>query len=467
MRHSAPTPGLTLLGTVAMHSLSSRVLILTAVFVMLAEVLIFLPSVARFRHDYLVQRIGDAHLGILALDATPDGIVSDKLKQQLLDFVGAQAISVRRSGMKLTLMEDNPRAVDSTIRLEELSPLDMISGALDSMIVRRDRVLQVIGYSPKDMDAEIEVVIDEAPISAALLDFGWRIFLLSLVISLFTAGLVFLALHWILIRPLRRITANMTAFRDNPEDATRIIAPTDRRDEVGVAEKELASMQEGLRAALQQKEHLAALGTAVAKINHDLKGILSRAILVFDRLEESDDPEVRRITPMLISSIDRAIAMCSQTLNYVGQESPSPNRSRFALQDLLDEVCEKEVDGVALSAEAVKGQMIDADRDQLYRALSNLIRNAVQAGAQAIDVSARQDNGGTVVDISDDGPGLPPRAQENLFKPFKGSTRAGGSGLGLAIARELLRGHGGDLELLQTSGSGTTFRLTIPDRAAA
>ena len=450
-----------------MHSLSARLLVLTAVFVMLAEVLIFLPSVARFRQDYMVQRIGDAHLGILALDATPDGIVSDKLKQELLTHVGAHAISVRRSGMKLTLMEDNPRAVDATIRLEELSPLDMISGALDTMILQQDRVLRVVGYSPKDMDAEIEIVIDETPISAALLDFGWRIFLLSLVISMITAGLVFLALHWLLIRPLRRITENMTAFRDDPEDATRIITPTERRDEVGVAERELASMQQGLRMALQQKEHLAALGTAVAKINHDLKGILSRAILVFDRLEESDDPEVRRIAPTLISAIDRAIAMCSQTLNYVGQESPNLNRSRFALQDLLDEVCAKEVDGVALNAERVNGLMIDADRDHLFRALSNLIRNAVQAGAQEIQVSAHHRDECTVVDVSDDGPGLPPRAQENLFKPFKGSTRAGGTGLGLAIARELLRGHGGDLELLQTSGSGTTFRLSLPDRATA
>lgn len=450
-----------------MHSLSARLLVLTAVFVMLAEVLIFLPSVARFRQDYLVSRIGNAHLGILALDATPDGILSDKLKQQLLDHVEAHAISVRRGGMKLTLMEDNPRMIDATIRLEELSPLDMISGALDTMVMRRDRVLRIVGYSPKDMNAEIEVVIDEAPISAALLDFGWRIFLLSLVISMITAGLVFLALHWLLVRPMRRITANMMAFRDNPEDATRIIAPSKRLDEVGLAERELAAMQEGLRTALQQKEHLAALGTAVAKINHDLKGILSRAILVFDRLEESDDPEVRRISPMLISAIDRAVALCSQTLNYVGQETPHLNRSRFDLQDLLDEVCAKEVDGVALNADLSAGRMIDADRDQMFRALSNLIRNAVQAGAQAIEVHARHEETLTIVDITDDGPGLPPRAQENLFKPFKGSTRAGGTGLGLAIARELLRGHGGDLELHRTSGTGTTFRLTIPDRHAA
>lgn len=450
-----------------MHSLSARLLVLTVVFVMVAEILIFLPSVARFRFDYMVERIGNAHLGILALDATPDGIVSDKLKRELLTHVGAHAISVRRGGMKLTLMEDNPRSIDTTIYLEELSPLDMISGALDTLIRRQDRVLRIIGYSPKDMAAEIEVVIDEAPISAALLDFGWRIFLLSLVISMITACLVFLALHWLLIRPLRRITENMIAFRDNPEDATRIIDPTRRTDEVGVAEKELASMQQGLRLALQQKEHLAALGTAVAKINHDLKGILSRAILVFDRLEESDDPEVRRVTPMLISAIDRAVAMCSQTLNYVGQESPQPVRSRFPLQELLDEIYAKEVDGVALNADLANGRMIDADRDQLFRAVSNLIRNAVQAGAQSIDVCAHHQDGLTIVDITDDGPGLPPRAQENLFKPFKGSTRAGGSGLGLAIARELLRGHGGDLELHVTSGSGTTFRLTIPDRSAA
>ena len=187
-----------------------------------------------------------------------------------------------------------------------------------------------------------------------------------------------------------------------------------------------------------------------------------------DQTRFADLPGWKKRTKTM--QVSNAAAETTSTLPWqiliVDDDESVHQTTRFALDDLLDEVCGKEVDGVAVTADTVKGQLIEADRDQLYRAFSNLIRNAVQAGAQAIEVSARRGDGATVVDISDDGPGLPPRAQENLFKPFKGSTRAGGTGLGLAIARELLRGHGGDLELHQTSGSGTTFRLIIPDRAA-
>ena len=450
-----------------MHSLSARLLVLTIIFVMVAEVFIFAPSVGRFRENYLMERIGNAHLAILALDATPDGIVSDQLKSELLAHVDAYAISVRRGGMRLTLMVDGQHTIDKTIMLHEETPLEMIGDALATMATPQDRMLRVVSPSPKDSDVLIEVLVREAPLAQALLDFGWRIFLLSIVISLITAGLVFGALHWLLVRPLRKLADNMMSFQKDPEDGTRVIKPSGRRDEVGQAERELASMQQGLRAALQQKEHLAALGTAVAKINHDLKGILSRAILVFDRLEESEDPEVRRIAPTLISAIDRAVAMCSQTLNYVGQETPSLTKSDFELEPLLKELTGADIDGVDINANMPAGMTVTADRDQFFRAVGNLVRNAVQAGAQEISVSSHRYNGVMLIDISDNGPGLPPRAQENLFKPFKGSTKSGGTGLGLAIARELIRGHGGDLELESTSGAGTTFRIILPDSPPA
>jgi len=449
-----------------MHSLSARLLVLTVIFVMIAEVFIFIPSATRFWQDYLLERIGNAHLAVLSLDATPDGDVSDQLKTELLDHVEVYGISVRRGGMRQILMTEAPPDIEKTVMMDDLSPLAMISDAMSTMINQQDRVMRVVSASPKDPAVLIEIVIREGPLSEALLDFCWRITQLSLVISLITAGLVFASLHWLLVRPLRRLKDNMVAFREEPEDATRVIHPSSRQDEVGQAERELAAMQQGLRGALQQKEHLAALGTAVAKINHDLKGILSRAILVFDRLEESEDPEVRRIAPTLISTIDRAVAMCSQTLNYVGQETPVLNRSKFELEPLLEEIGRVEVEGAEIAANMPSGMRVEADRDQFYRAISNLVRNAVQAGAQEIAVSSHRYNGVLLIDVSDDGPGLPPRAQENLFKPFKGSTKSGGTGLGLAIARELMRGHGGDLELESTSGTGTTFRITIPDRPA-
>jgi signal transduction histidine kinase len=296
--------------------------------------------------------------------------------------------------------------------------------------------------------------------------FAWRIFGLSIVISLITASLVYLALQWLMVRPMRRITANMVAFREDPEDASRVIPATGRRDEIGTAQRELAGMQARLRATLAQRAHLAALGTAVAKINHDLRGILASALLVSDRLVSVDDPEVRRVTPTLFKSIQRAVELCSKTLDFVGQDQPELRRSRFSLRELVQDV-EK---AIALPESAdntmgndVPGELeLDADREQLFRILTNLLRNAAEAGADTVSVSAKWNSRYVEIDVVDDGPGLPPRAQEKLFRPFEGSARAGGTGLGLAIARELVRGHGGDLTLVDTDKDGTRFRITLP-----
>jgi len=266
---------------------------------------------------------------------------------------------------------------------------------------------------------------------------------------------------------MRRIIGSMADFSENPEDTRRIIVPSGGRDEIGVAEQQLAAMERELRAALTQKAHLAALGTAVAKVNHDLRGILSSALLVSDRLEKSGDPEVQRFAPTVITAIERAAAMCGQTLDYVGQGAPEGKLTRFALQPLVNEI-KTSMEAPAQGALKVDNQVVDdfqltGDRDQVFRILNNVVRNAAEAGANSLTVSARTRGDRAEIDLADDGPGLPPRAREKLFQPFEGSARAGGTGLGLAIARELARGHGGDLALLATGPQGTTFRLTIPE----
>lgn len=445
-----------------MHSLSARLLVLTIVFVMIAEVLIFVPSVARFRQAYLEEKLHIGHLAILTLDATPDGMVADDLKYQLLDHVGAHLIAARRGDAKATIMETMPPHVDKTVTLDQDSVPTLIRDAMMTLSSDGSAVLRVTGASPKDPLAEIEVVISEAGLYENMVDFAWRIFLLSLIISLITATLVFAALQWMFVRPMRRITASMVAFSADPEDATRTMEPTGRKDEIGRAERELAGMQTALRQALRQKDHLAALGTAVAKVNHDLKGILSRALLLSDRLQDSEDPEVRRIGPSIIAAIERAAALCGETLNYVGHDNTPVNRTRFELKPLVEDV-RATLDGeISVDLDLPEGLQLAADREQIYRVLSNLGRNAFEAGADRLRIEAARNGQSVRIDVCDDGPGLSPRAQENLFRPFRGSTRAGGTGLGLAIARELVRGHGGDLELVSTGAEGTRFRLEIP-----
>lgn len=448
-------------------SLSARLLLLTIFFVMLAEVLIYAPSIGRFRLVYLQERLAAGHLAVLALEATPDRVIGEDLERELLAHVEAYSVALTMpNNSKLMLMTTTPGPVDSSYDLREASFFGLIGDAAMTLLGDGERVLRVVGVSPQDPTIQVEIVLEEAPLRRAMVGFSERILALSLVISLFTAALVYLSLHLLTVRPMRRITDSMARFREDPEDASSIIHPSTRIDEVGIAQRELATMQEGLRHALQQKARLAALGTAMTKINHDLRNILTTARLVSDRLTNSDDPEVRRITPTLVSAIDRAVNLCAQTLNFTREGAPMVEPRRFDLGELMDEVgseLEGQVNGKAVLQNALDGRYeIEADREQLHRVFSNLGQNAIQAGATRVEINAHRDGDHIVIEVTDNGPGLAPRAREQLFRAFTGSSRPGGTGLGLAIARELMRAHGGDIRLERSTGEGTCFRLTLP-----
>lgn len=434
--------------------------------VMMSEVLIFVPSVARFRVEWLNERLENAHLAMLVLEASPDPTVGDMLKAELLSRIGAHAMTVRRGGARIVLRGDNPPLVAESFNLTGQGFWRQMFDAIDVYGQSGNRVIQVLAQVPDDPDIVIELVLDEAPLRAEMIGFGWRIFLLSVVIATITSTMVFLALRWFMVRPMARITRAMVDFSENPEDRRRIIAPSGRRDEIGTAERELEGMQRALRAALAQKAHLAALGAAVARINHDLRGILSSAMVVSDMLETVDDPKVQRLTPTLLKSIERASALCSQTLDYVGRDQPETKRARFALHPIVHDIKTVEEaggdDSVVLDNHVIDAFQVFGDRDQIFRILNNLVRNAAQAGAKRTTVTARRNGNSAEIDVIDDGPGLPKRARDNLFKPFEGSARAGGTGLGLAIAREMARGHGGDLVLVSTGAQGTVFRIRLP-----
>jgi signal transduction histidine kinase len=449
-----------------LRSLSARLLALTVLFVMLSEVLIFAPSAGNFRLNYLLERSKAGYTAILALLATPNNMVSDELEAELLKQTDAYVIAMGRPDGAKLMLGDEPPPIDASFDLRERGFFMLIGDAFETLFQSHNRVLRIVAPSPRHPQATIEIVIDEAPMRMALIDYSYRILALSIVISLVTAAFVYLTLQWLLVRPMRRMTASMMAFRENPEDLSHQLPASTRSDELGVAQAELADMQANLRAALQQKTRLAALGTAVTKINHDLRNILTTAQLVADRLAVSDNPEVKKMTPTLLAAIDRAVDLCSKTLTFAREGPPELSRQRFPLRSLIDEV------GAALPAQ-VNGQQvwfadiagdieIEADRDMMFRVFSNLGQNALQAGATRVTVNARRADSHLVIEVTDNGPGLPPRARENLFQPFAASARPGGSGLGLAIARDLMHAHGGDIRLTRSDAEGTVFELELP-----
>ncbi|WP_299394813.1 HAMP domain-containing sensor histidine kinase [Pelagibius sp.] len=448
-------------------SLSAKLLLLTIFFVMVAEVLIYAPSIGRMRLVYLQERLAAAHLSILALEATPDNMVSKDLEAELLQHVGAYMVALTKPDRgKLMLMVEGPEGIDASYDLREASFFGLIGDAVVALAAPENRLLRIVGPSPKDPAVLVEVVLDEAPMRRDMYDYSYRILQLSLIISIFTAALVYLSLHLLMVRPMRRITASMAAFRENPEVAAGGLQPSERSDEVGIAERELVTMQEGLRAALLQKTRLAALGTAVTKVNHDLRNILATASLISERLARSGDPAVRSMAPTLVGAIDRALHLCAQTLQFTREGPAHLELNRFDLRDLMTEVREG-LAGVGAGRagwlnEVERGFVVEADREQLYRVFINLGRNALEAGAGEVRIDARPVRDFLVIDVEDNGPGLPEEAKEHLFKPFTGSTREGGSGLGLSIAHDIMRAHGGDIRMERSDAEGTLFRLVLP-----
>lgn len=449
--------------------LSARLLGLTIVFVMLAEILIYVPSISRFREVYFADQLEKASIAVLAARARAKGDLAEALAMDLLFHAGAYAIVLKSpEGQAEMLSGDMPPAIDVTFDMRERTPVDMISEAFATLAQPRNRIMRVVAAVPGEEDRTIEVVLDETPLREKMYGYSARILSLSIVISLIAAGLVYVSLQWLMVRPIRTITDGIIGFRQNPEDETLTLPPTRRTDEIGIAQRELAAMQTDLRAALKQKTHLAALGAAVARINHDLRNTLATAVLVSDRLAAIDDPEVKEVTPRLFNAIDRAVTLCSQTLRFVQDARPTLERSTVSVGDLVADV-QAEIEAPERhggSLQRVTGGGLDlaieVDRDQMFRVFSNLALNAGHAGARTLAISAARKDTSIVIDVTDDGAGIADNIQARLFRPFEGTSRQGGTGLGLAIAREIVRAHGGELSLAATGPRGTTFRIVLP-----
>jgi signal transduction histidine kinase len=459
--------------------LSGKLLFLTVLFVMVAEVLIYVPSIANFRLNWLNDRLAAAHTAALVLDAAPSGMVPESLAKQILESIGAHAVAVKMGNERRMLAAANvPSRIAQDIDLRDLRWWHAIVDAFTTLLFcMPGDAMRVVGPAPMAHGEFLEIVLDEAPLCKAMWTFSVNILLLSLVISGITATLVFLALNYLLVRPMRRITDNMVAFRADPENPARVIVESGRSDEVGTAEEELAAMQRELASMLHQKNRLAALGLAVSKINHDLRNLLASAQLFSDQLSTLPDPKVQRFAPKLMRALERAIAFCQSTLSYGAAKEPPPERKTIAVEPLIEEVHEALGLGLDVPIRWIVsvecGLTVEADHDQLFRVLVNVARNAVQAlearGARdpardQIRITGRREGSVVVIEVSDTGSGVPEKARAHMFQAFQGSTRAGGAGLGLAIAAELVRAHGGEIHLIPGT-IGATFSITIPDGA--
>ncbi|MGY3448617.1 sensor histidine kinase [Bradyrhizobium sp. USDA 4353] len=455
--------------------LSGKLLLLTIPLVMIAAVLVYVPAIANFWTNRLNDRLAAANTAALVLDAAPSGMVPDSLARQILTSINARGVAIKMGQQRRLLASaDLPASIDHDYDMRDMTVWSSIVNSLKMMMETGDHTMRVIGPSPGRAQF-IEVVTDEKPLRRAMYRFSRNLLGVSLLLAMLTAALVYLALHYLFVRPMRRLTASLVGFHENPESAARIIVPSQRSDEIGVAERELADMQRDLVSMLHQKSRLAALGLAVSKINHDLRNLLASSQLLSDQLASVPDPRVQRFAPKLMRSLERAIAFCQSTLSYGKVQEPAPDRRMVAVESVVAEV--RETAGLAPDASITwvaaieRGLKIDADPDQLFRVLLNLVRNAAQAldslaadeGVRQIRITGRREGAVAILEVSDTGPGVPAKVREHLFEAFRGAGRPGGSGLGLAIAAELVRAHDGDIQLVEGT-LGATFRITIPDR---
>ncbi len=461
-----------------LHGLSGRLLWLTVAFVMFAEVLIFIPSISVMRTTWLRDRLDTAAAAGIVIDGLQPAELPREVQDDTLLATGTKVLALRKDGTsRLLAAIDVPPQVDDQYDLANEGAVYAMQNALDTLFLGGGKVMRVFGPIG-ETDMIIELVMTDDALRKAMISFSKLMFGISLLISLVTAGLIYVSINRMMISPIRRLTHGMQRFSDRPEDPDRIFQPGRAKGEIEVAGQHLAAMQMELQRTLKQQKNLADLGLAVSKINHDMRNILASAQLMSDRLVDVEDPMVRSFAPKLLRTIDRAVGYTNEVLAYGQASEAAPRRRLLKLADL----CQDVRDMLAIDPEGTIGFVeqiaedleVDADGEQLFRVIHNLCRNAVQALSQAepgedaqahrITLSAQRVGSVVSITIDDNGPGMPQKARENLFTAFRGAARSGGTGLGLAIARELVLAHGGTIALVEKPGRGTQFRIEIPDR---
>ena len=471
------------------RSLSTKLLLLTVLFVLLAELLVMIPSIAKQRIDWFEARIEAAYLVSVALEGPRDAMMDENVARKLFSTAGILGVTINEDNMRMLILapQIDPHGPPRMHRvdLRDRMPTTMVADAWATLFSNGDELIQVTGSPRFAKTRVVDIIVSQQALREDLHVYARNILALSLFISALTAGLVFWTLNRMIVRPVKDLTQNIMAFQADPDHPERILSPSGRRDEIGAAEKSLAAMERSIHELLNERRRLAALGAGISKISHDLRNILASAQLMSDRLAKSEDPRVRKLSPRLISALDRAITLSRDSLAFGRMEARTLTVERVNLHALVEEVFDDTAAmGVRNDNQVPADLEIDADRTQLYRSLFNLVRNAVEAmtspptngenGADGaapngdaeigrIAVNAQHKPEGLVILVSDTGPGIPDHARAELFEPFKGSQKPGGSGLGVAISAEIVRALGGALTLAHSDESGATFKIVLPD----
>jgi len=415
------------------RGLSANLLLMTIGFVMLAELVIFIPSATLFRQSYLQERAERAGHLTLALTGVPDYEGSEILSQKFVDDTGVIMVASKQEGMTELVLGMPPDSSNfEVVDLRDARRLPLFRNAFATFFGEDEGYLRIIAEPVMPNHQSVEIILPKANVKMAMRDFFERIFWLSLAIALITGVLIYMALAVLIVRPIQRLATGLGEFREDPNKRRNVMRPSNRRDEIGQLEREFFDMKQSVRTSFRQRERLASLGMAVAKINHDLRNVLTSAQLVSDRIAMDKDERVAGMGERLVRAVDRGIRLCTDVLN----------------SELT----------------------VYADADHTYRIVHNIFRNAGQAmqalkgpdHTRSMTVKTRLVDDKIELSLRDTAGGIPEKIKENLFRPFASSSGHGSTGLGLTISKELARDQGGDLVLAETGPEGTEFLLTLP-----
>ena len=452
--------------------LSARALALAVMFVLVAEAVLFVPSAGRWLEQELNDRLSDGHLAIRTLEELPSAMPNDRLTTELLDHVDAGLVAFRSPDRpKLVLFREPGLQVERSIDMREAGLLSLSYTAFQIMVSHQPgAMLRVVGLSPADPNAEIELLLDQTRICFELQSYTARVAALSLFISLVTGLLLYLALGWLIVRPVLRLSRAMHAFAEHPEIEQTAQRESGRSDEIGDAFTQMQAMQDTVRSALTQNRRLASLGTGIAKISHDLRNLLTTSLLITDRMSASQDEGVSKAAPRLAESIERAATLTHTIVQHVRDGMPALAVETVVLKPFFGGVIDRirqrwGPQGKVVSlVEDFDLSSLAFDPLQIERVLINLLDNSFEAGADKVDLRAEARKSGLIIRIQDNGAGVPDAAVPHLFDAFKGSTKRSGTGLGLHNAAEIVQAHGGSIELLHTGQDGanpTTFEIRL------
>jgi len=325
--------------------------------------------------------------------------------------------------------------------------------AIKAVITDQPKLVQL---TYNDNGQQLSFIINQTPIRDTIRSYLPMGFLLFSTTFSVLGFILYFVLRRFYLAPLKSLTTTLAEFANDPTvprpTANALKINSDFRD----AARALDELQRNTITEMRQRERLADIGEAVAKINHDIRNVLSSATLVADALLGSKDKQVSRTAPHVVRSLEQAVDLCQSMMDYL-VAVPDPQLSTFPINNIANEL----VDATKMQITYSGPAEINADRKMMQRIFLNLARNSGGAGATKLHIDIWRAGHLGIIDISDNGNGIPKQQWDSLFQAFKTHGR-GGSGLGLAIAQDLVAAQGGHVKLSRSNENGTEFRFQLP-----